>query len=61
MKRSPMDTVYQSVVMGLMGAVAASAVVFPVLFLTQFHRYRKESAQRGLRLSIQTETETGQN
>ena len=38
-----------------MSVVAASAVVFPTVFLVQFHKYRKESAQKKIKLSIQTE------
>ncbi len=58
MKQSPMETVYQSMMIGLMSVVAASAVVFPAIFLTQFHKYRKESAAKKIRLSIQTENES---
>lgn len=54
MKQSPMETVYQSMMIGLMSVVAASAVVFPAIFLTQFHKYRKESAPKKIKLSIQT-------
>lgn len=49
MKQSPMETVYQSMMIGLMSVVAASAVVFPVIFLTQFHKYRKESAPKKIK------------
>ena len=55
MKQSPMETVYQSMMIGLMSVVAASAVVFPVIFLT---KYRKESAPKKIKLSIQTENES---
>ncbi len=58
MKQSPMETVYQSMMIGLMSVVAASAVVFPAIFLTQFHKYRKESAPKKIKLSIQTENES---
>ena len=58
MKQSPMETVYQSMMIGLMSVVAASAVVFPVIFLSQFHKYRKVSAAKKIRLSIQTENES---
>ena len=57
MKQSPMETVYQSMMIGLMSVVAASVVVFPTVFLVQFHKYRKESVQKKIKLSIQTENE----
>ena len=58
MKHSPLETIYQSMMIGLMSVVAASAVVFPTVFLVQFHKYRKESAQKKIKLSIQTENES---
>ena len=53
-----METVYQSMMIGLMSVVAASAVVFPTIFLVQFHKNRKESAQKKIKLSIQAENES---
>ena len=58
MKQSPMETVYQSMMIGLMSVVAASAVVFPTIFMVQFNKYRKESAQKKIKLSIQAENES---
>lgn len=55
MKQSPMETVYQSMMIGLMSVVAASAVVFPAVFLVQFHRYRKESAHKKISLTMESE------
>lgn len=55
MKQSPMETVYQSMMIGLMSVVAASAVVFPTVFLVQFHRYRKESARKKISLTMESE------
>ncbi|MBQ7889957.1 MAG: hypothetical protein IJ356_09390 [Erysipelotrichaceae bacterium] len=37
-----MTIVFQSVVMGALVLIAASAIVFPILFLVQFHGFRKD-------------------
>lgn len=58
MKQSPMETVYQSMMIGLLSVVAASAVVFPAIFLTQFNRYRKESKQKKVTICVHAENES---
>ena len=57
MKQSPMEPVYQSMMIGLMSVVAASVVVFPTVFLVQFHKYRKEIVQKKINLSIKNKNE----
>ena len=37
-----MTVVFQSVVMGALVLICASLIVFPVLFLVQFHGFRKD-------------------
>ena len=37
-----MTVVFQSVLMGALVIITACAIVFPILFLVQFHRFRNE-------------------
>ncbi|MDD6468270.1 MAG: hypothetical protein PUF50_08870 [Erysipelotrichaceae bacterium] len=40
-----MDVVYQAVMMGCMVTLTACAIVFPILFLCQNRKFRKELIQ----------------
>jgi len=37
-----MTLIYQSIVMGTLLMIASSLIVFPILFLVQFHNFRKD-------------------
>ena len=37
-----MTIIYQSIMMGALLLIAASLIVFPILFLVQFHGFRKD-------------------
>ena len=50
-----MDIVFQSIVMAALVILAACAVVFPVLFLVQFHGFRKDFQKAFLQEEVDDE------
>ena len=50
-----MTIVFQSVVMGALVLLAACAIVFPTLFLVQFHKFRKEFRSAFLEKEVEKE------
>lgn len=56
-----MTIVYQSIVMGALVLIAASLIVFPILFLVQFHGFRKDFRQAFVAEAEETHDEQNQN